>query len=156
MQDDFSIEDEIEEELLARQKVEQVTIEGENKDKETFVNKTEPDVKTSYKDRLVQVYDEIKSLNKDNLDQKIEGLKNEIAQIINDLEISNSNIRKLEINKIDKSMKEDNDLHYLPKTKSNIVKNANDNLFSTRNLLLLGVMGAVLLLVIVLLAVFAK
>ena len=95
MQDD--IVDAIEEEMLEEQKLKEegenpekkvtpLKIEGADAPDDKFVTQREPDISTSYKDRLEKVYDDLSSLNIATLDEQINSIKSELKQLIEEID----------------------------------------------------------------------
>lgn len=141
------IEDIIEEELLEDQE------ENSSKKEKILIEENSPKESTSYKDRLIEVYDELTNIKKEDLDNKIQEIKQKLKSVIKDLEESERKIHQLTTNKIDKEMEQDRDLHYLPKTKKSVSKEASDGYFSKKNMIILGLSAFSILLIVILFAV---
>ena len=137
------IEDIIEDELL----------EDQEETQSKRIEDNTPKTSTSYKDRLVRVYEELNNLDKNNLEDEIKKIQKELKLVISLLEDSERKIEQITTNKIDKEMEQDRDLHYLPKTKSNMSKEASDGYFSTKNMIIYGLSALSLLLIITILAI---
>lgn len=142
MEDD--IVDAIEEEMLEEQRRKEeeenpqpIKIEGSG-EKEKFVTASEPEIVTSYKDRLEQVYDNLSNLKLDKLDEQINEVKKELENLIGELEINEAHIRASVVEKIDKQMTEPRDLHYTVKAKPVVVSPAKDPIFTPANIIIIG------------------
>lgn len=147
MQDD--IVDAIEEEMLEEQKLKEegenpekkvtpLKIEGADAPDDKFVTQREPDISTSYKDRLEKVYDDLSSLNIATLDEQINSIKSELKQLIEEIDANEERIRASVVEKIDNQMSEPIDLHYQVKAKPVVVSEAKDPFFTPTNIIAMG------------------
>ena len=141
------IEDIIEDELLEDQED-----YGIKKEK-TMIEDNSPKESTSYRDRLVNIYNELNNLDKNDIDNDLEKIKAELKKVIKDLKDSERKLEEINSNKIDKEMQQDKDLHYLPKTKGDMSKEASDNFFCKKNMIIIGLSAFSILLIVMLFAV---
>lgn len=130
------------EEVQKPKKVKSSNIVGAEEDKEVFVAKSSPDVSTSYKDRLEQVYEELTHLDKQDLDAQLTQIKEELKKIIDELEANEVNIRKNVVNKIDE-MLEEREPRYIKETKPVVVKTAKEPIFNMTNTLLMVLIATI-------------
>lgn len=130
------------EEVQKPKKVKSSNIVGAEEDKEIFVAKSSPDVSTSYKDRLEQVYEELTHLDKQDLEAQLTQIKEELKKIIDELEANEVNIRKNVVNKIDE-MLEEREPRYIKETKPVVVKSAKEPIFNITNTLLMVLIATI-------------
>lgn len=151
--------DEIESEILEEQNKKTQDTQEENSDsyklegstacKEAFVKKNTPSISTSYKDRLIKVYDELQTLKQEEIEEDLKPIKAELKIVIEEMEENEKRIQEGISNRIDESMLEDRDYHYLPKTKQNIVSEAKED-FKKSNIFLIAssVIAAILAIIL--------
>lgn len=153
--DDLNDLDDIEDEdfkakKIKKEKNKKETPEERNnsheEEKENIFVTNNPKKSTSYKEKLLKVYSELEAITDEEIQTEINDLKKQILDLVNIKNESDEKIRSFASKEIDEKMTEDKDMHYLPKTKPNVIRKARDedSLFSLTNILLVLVFVALL------------
>ena len=157
----------IEKELLEQEEEKQKELEGQIKNiketenakdtKETkeveFVKQDNPKISTSYKDKLIKVYEDLENVDKDDLEKTLQSIKEELMTIIKELDASEERIERYLAERANEKNTLDNDLHYLPTTKKKILHKAREKVFTPSVLISLSFFLLTLILGIVIFAV---
>lgn len=96
-----------------------------------------PTKSTSYKDKLLKVYAELEAITDEEIQVEIDELKKQILDLLQIKNESDEKIRAFASKEINNKLEAEKDLHYLPRTKPNVISKAKDTpIFTLTNVLL--------------------
>lgn len=128
--------DDIEDEDFKSKKINKETKPQENKEvddkkQENIFVTNNPSISTSYKEKLLHVYNELENIKEEEIQKEIDELKSQILELLQMKESSDEKLRKFASSEMEKELDIEKDLHYVKPTKQVIVKKVKERIIFT-------------------------
>ena len=133
--------DDIEDEDFKSKKIKMETPKKSQKEEKVEDNifvTNNPKTSTTYKEKLLQIYNELENINEEEIQKEIDELKGQILELLQMKESSDEKLRKFASQEIDKQLDIEKDLHYVKPTKQVIVKKVKQRVIFTPTNIIFG------------------
>ncbi len=128
--------DDIEDEDFKSKKINKESKPQENKEvddkkQDNIFVTNNPSISTSYKEKLLRVYNELENIKEEEIQKEIDELKSQILELLQMKESSDEKLRKFASSEMEKELDIEKDLHYVKPTKQVVVKKVKERIIFT-------------------------
>ena len=105
--------------------------EVDDKKQDNIFVTNNPSISTSYKEKLLRVYNELENIKEEEIQKEIDELKSQILELLQMKESSDEKLRKFASSEMEKELDIEKDLHYVKPTKQVVVKKVKERIIFT-------------------------